>query len=154
MPTLSSRHFGPVEYQDDAVFEFPTGLPGFEQERRFLAIEHAASKPIVFLQSLNRPELCFITLPVSAAQSDYALAIAPEDLKALGLADSRQPAIGSEVICLAIVSVDEDRLPTANLLAPVVINMRTRRGLQAIQEGSSYSHQHPLVAAQPEEECS
>jgi flagellar assembly factor FliW len=151
---LSSRHFGPVEYQDDAVFEFPAGLPGFEQERRFVAIEHAASRPIVFLQSLNRPELCFITLPVLAVKPDYGLAISIEDLRALALAESRQPAIGAEVLCLAIISVAEDKLPTANLLAPIVVNLKTRRGLQAIQEGSSYSHQYPLLAAQPEEACS
>lgn len=154
MPMLSSRHFGPVEYQDDAVFEFPGGLPGFEQERRFLAIEHAASRPIVFLQSLNRPELCFITLPALAVKSDYELAVSIEDLRALGLNESGQPKIGAEVLCLVIISVAEDKLPTANLLAPILVNLKTRRGLQAIQEGSSYSHQYPLLAAQPEEACS
>ncbi len=154
MPTFLSRHFGPVEYQDDAVFEFPGGLPGLEQEKRFLAVEHAASKPIVFLQSLSRPELCFITLPVLAAKPDYELAVSPEDLRALGLAEYRQPSIGAEVICLAIVSVSENGPPTANLLAPVVINIHSRRGLQAIQDSSFYSHQHPLMAAQPEEACS
>jgi flagellar assembly factor FliW len=154
MPTLSSRHFGPVEYQDDSVFEFPAGLPGFEQERRFAPIEHAASKPIVFLQSLARPELCFITLPVLVVKPDYGLAISAEDLRTLGLSEERQPEIGTEVLCLAIVSVAEGRLPTANLLAPIVVNLKTRRGVQAIQEDSAYSHQHPLLGAERGEACS
>jgi flagellar assembly factor FliW len=154
MPTLSSRHFGPVEYQSDAVLEFPAGLPGFEQERSFVPIEHASSKPIVFLQSLTRPELCFITLPVRVVQPDYGLAIPAEDLRTLGLAEARQPEIGAEVLCLAIVSVAEGKLPTANLLAPIVVNLRTRRGVQAIQEDSAYSHQHPLLAMEREEACS
>ncbi len=151
MPTFSSRHFGPIEYQDDAIFEFPAGLPGFEQERRFVPIEHAASKPIVFLQSLTRPELCFITLPVLAVKKDYRLAVSPEDLRALALAEDRQPVIGADVLCLALISVAEGRLPTANLLAPVVVNLRTRRAVQAIQEESAYSHQYPLLG---EERCS
>jgi flagellar assembly factor FliW len=145
---LSSRNFGPVEYQEESVFEFPAGLPGFEEERRFVPIEHAASRPIVFLQSLNRPSLCFITLPVLVVQRDFRLAISAEDLRTLELAEKRQPAIGAEVLCLTVLSVAEGKLPTANLLAPVVVNLKTRRGLQAIQTDSSYSHQHPVLAAE------
>jgi flagellar assembly factor FliW len=147
MPTLSSRNFGPVEYQEESVFEFPAGLPGFEEERRFVPIEHAASRPIVFLQSLNRPSLCFITLPVLVVQRDFKLAISAEDLRTLELAEKRQPAIVADVLCLAVLSVAEGKMPTANLLAPVVVNLKTRRGLQAIQVDSSYSHQHPVLAA-------
>jgi flagellar assembly factor FliW len=145
---LSSRNFGPVEYQEELVFEFPAGLPGFEEERRFVPIEHAASRPIVFLQSLNRPSLCFITLPVLVVQRDFSLAISAEDLRTLELSEKRQPAIGAEVLCLAILSVAEGKVPTANLLAPVVVNLKTRRGLQAIQVESCYSHQRPLLAAE------
>ncbi len=154
MPTFSSSRFGLIEYQDDATFQFPSGLPGFEQERRFVAVEHAASRPIVFLQSLTRPELCFITLPVLVVKPDYRLAVSAEDLQALALSGDRQPAIGAEVLCLAIISVAEGRLPTANLLAPLVVNLRTRVAIQAIQEESAYSHQHPLLDSQPERKCS
>lgn len=146
MPMLSSRNFGPVEYQEESVFEFPAGLPGFEEERRFVPIEHAASRPIMFLQSLSRPSVCFITLPVRAVEREFSLALSAEDLRRLELSEKRQPAIGAEVLCLAIVSVAEGKMPTANLLAPVVVNLKTRRGLQAIQVESSYSHQHPLLA--------
>jgi flagellar assembly factor FliW len=154
MPTFSSSRFGSIQYKDDTTFQFPFGLPGFEQERRFVAIEHAASRPIVFLQSLTRPELCFITLPVLVVKPDYRLAVSPEDLRALALSGDRQPEIGTEVLCLAVVSVAEGRLPTANLLAPVVVNLKTHLGLQAIQEESAYSHQHPLLESRPEGQCS
>jgi len=147
MPQFATKHFGAIEYQPESVFEFPVGLPGFEQETRFLPIEQPLSHPIVFLQSLNRPELCFITLPALAVDPGYRLAIAAEDLQALGVAEDRQPEIGPEVLCLAIVSVAENRAPTANLLAPMVVNLKTRRGVQAIQTDSGYSHQHPLMGA-------
>jgi flagellar assembly factor FliW len=149
MPTLYSQHFGAVDYQDDATFDFPAGLPGFEQQRRFLAIEHPASRPIVFLHCLERPDLCFITLPVLAVKPDYRLAISADDLHALGLPKERQPAIGQDVLCLAIISVAGKEQPTANLLAPLVINLHSKAGLQAIQEGSPYSHQHPVLATEP-----
>jgi flagellar assembly factor FliW len=38
--------------------------------------------------------------------------------------------------------------PTANLLAPIVVNLRNRRAVQAVAAESDYSHQHALM---PEE---
>jgi flagellar assembly factor FliW len=38
--------------------------------------------------------------------------------------------------------------PTANLLAPLVINMRNLKAVQAVAAESGYSHQHVLL---PEE---
>jgi flagellar assembly factor FliW len=67
-----------------------------------------------------------------------------EDLRTLELAEDRQPQIGSEVVCLAVISVAEGEAPTANLLAPILVNLRTRRALQVIIPESGYSHQHPL----------
>jgi flagellar assembly factor FliW len=153
MPQFATKHFGLIEYSDEAVLEFPAGLPGFESEDRFLALEQPGIKPVVFLQSLKRPELCFITLPVHVVDPDYVLSVAPEDLRVLALADDRQPEIGREVLCLTIVSVAEDRQTTVNLLAPIVVNLKTRCAVQAIEGDSGYSHQHPLFPASREGPC-
>jgi flagellar assembly factor FliW len=154
MPEFQTRYFGSVVYEEESVLHFPLGLPGFAEEGRFLLIEQSVNKPLVFLQSLARPELCFITLPILAVCPDYELATAPEDLRALSLAEDRQPIIGAEVLCLAVVSLVEDSSPTANLLSPIVVNWRTRCAVQAIQVDSSYSHQHPLLAPATVESCS
>lgn len=146
---MGSSSFGP-----ETVIEFPAGLPGFEQETRFLALEQPGTKPLVFLQSLSQPELCFITLPVGAVDPDYRLEVSPEDLRLLELPENRQPQIGTEVLCLVIVSVAEARRPTANLLAPLVVNLRTRRAVQAIAPDTGYSHQYPLSGANQEDPCS
>lgn len=149
-----SKHFGIIEYEPENAIEFPVGLPGFEQETRFLPLDQPATKPLVFLQSLSRPDLCFITAPVRAIEPGYRLTVSPEDLRLLELPEDRQPEIGKEVLCLAIISVAEGRHPTVNLLAPLVVNLRTRRAVQAIAPESGYSHQHPLSGAPREEACS
>ena len=151
MPRLVSAHFGEIDCPDEAVLDFPQGIPAFDEDTRFAVIEPAANAPVVFLQSMVHPELCLITLPVLAIDPGYRLQLAPEDLRALGLADDRQPEIATEVICLAVVTIPPDRRPTANLMAPVVIHRHSRRALQAIQVDSPYSHQHPLPAR--EEPC-
>jgi flagellar assembly factor FliW len=67
MPVLETNSFGPIPYEPDAVLEFPCGLPAFETRRRFVALRFPHSEPLVFLQSLEDPGLCFITLPVGSA---------------------------------------------------------------------------------------
>jgi flagellar assembly factor FliW len=154
MPHCTTAHFGTIEYQQSSIIQFPAGLPGFEEEKFFLPIEQPQTAPLIFLQSLAHPDLCFITLPVLAVDPDYRLSISQEDLAELALPEDRQPRIGYEVLCLAIVSVAEDRLPTANLLAPVVVNLNVRRAVQAIQTESEYSHQQPLLTECVEAPCS
>ena len=80
-----TRYFGPVDYDEESVLEFPEGIPSFETERRFLVVRQPANYPMVFLQSLSDQDLCFVALPVSAASPRYRLRIPPEDLAALGL---------------------------------------------------------------------
>jgi flagellar assembly factor FliW len=150
MPEFLTTHLGRIEYREQDVLEFPAGLPGFDEERAFLPLELPAAHPLILFQSLKTPELCFMTLPVLAVDRSYRLAMDPEDLRHIGLRGNVQPRIGSEVLCVAIVAVREDRPPTVNLLAPLVVNLANRRGVQAIQVESSYSHQHELAAPEAE----
>jgi flagellar assembly factor FliW len=153
MPLVETRHFGVVEYEADAVLAFPAGLPAFDEERRFLVIEQPASAPVVFLQSLARPDLCFITLPVQTVDPAYHMAMSADDLEQIGLPPDRQPRIGEEILCLVMVTVGPDGPPTANLMAPLVVNLSNRQGVQAIQVQGSYSHQHPLEPSAGEKTC-
>ncbi len=139
-----TRYFGPVDYHEDTVLVFPDGLPAFEQERRFLALRQPANEPMVFLQSLEHDSLCFVALPARAVCPGFELRMSPEDLQALGLNPSRQPAVGSEVQCLALLSLEANAPPTVNLLAPIVVNLRTLRARQAIQVDSPYSLREEL----------
>ena len=154
MPDCRTKYFEKMQYTADSVIRLPNGLPGFEQEREFVLIEQPVHRPLVFVQSLRTPDLCFAALPVLSVDAAYRLFLSAEDLDLMGLDPSRQPSIGSEVACLAIVAVGHDREMTANLLSPLVINLSTCVAVQGIQTGCHYSHRHPLLAEEPEPECS
>jgi flagellar assembly factor FliW len=140
MAISETKYWGKLDYSEDAILEFPLGIPGFEHERRFVLIEQRPLDPLVFLQSLTNPNLCFITLHVRVVCPDYKLQLSAEDSEVLGLPAGRRPAIGPQLACLAIVHIDESEV-TANLLAPIVIHVPARRAVQAILAGSDYSHQ-------------
>jgi flagellar assembly factor FliW len=135
---LKTRDFGEIDYSEDAVVEFPHGLPVFENERRFLMIQPPSMSPIVFLQSIDTPLVAFTAVPASVVEPDYELSVLPEDLDAIGC-----PQV-DQVAAFAILAFSDDGSPTANLLAPIVVNVEARKAVQAIRSDSRYSHRHPI----------
>ncbi len=145
--TLVSDYFGAMECDPSTLFHFPRGLPGFECERHFAAIEIPSQWPLVYLQSMNRPDLCLMTIPPRTVRPDYQLQLAVEDKSVLGFAADFTPNIAEDVLCLAILSIERGRDATANLLGPLVINLATREAVQAIQFDSDWTCDHPLPQA-------
>jgi len=145
MATVQTRYFGAVSPDAGLVIEFPVGLPAFEQERRFLAIEHPRTSPMVLLQSMSTPELCFLTLPVCAVDSAYELQMSADDLSVLNPAGSVQTTQRGDIAVLALVVIGRDGQIRANLMSPIVVNRETRRAVQAVRWDGVYAHDQ-LVA--------
>jgi len=154
MPKLTTVYFQQLEYSNDAVIDFPGGLPGFEDQIAFLFIEQPHTRPLVFIQSLLNPSLCFLALPVQVVAPDYRLNLSLEDLAALGFDAAASPAIGVEIGCFVLLTVSEDAGPTVNLMSPIVVNLESRKGIQAIPATSAYPLRHPLVLEKETAPCS
>jgi flagellar assembly factor FliW len=144
MPSISTKQFGIVQFEEEDIFDFPNGLPGFEAEHRFLCIERPALRPVVFLQSIAKEELCFITLPARSVDPGYQLEVGPEERTLLGLASPEAGSLDQSLACLAIVCLPSEGAPTANLLGPVVLSRETRKGVQAVRDDCRYSAMTPV----------
>jgi flagellar assembly factor FliW len=143
---LQTKYLGMVECDENSIVYFPQGLPGFDELRRFVCLEQPEFRPLIYLQSVENPQICFLTLPVSAIDTAYRLEVASSEGVILGM--EGQPVVsGTNVIGLAILTTSTDQDPTANLLSPVVINVATRIGMQIVQAQSQYDWRHPLMAA-------
>jgi flagellar assembly factor FliW len=154
MPRLMSQYFGELDYVTEAAFQFPEGIPAFEDQTAFVFIEQPQTHPLVFMQSLVNPGLCFITVPVRVADPAYRPDLSPEDLALLELPSEPPPQAGSDILCLAMVTVSEQADPTVNLASPIVLNLRDRKGVQAILTSSGYSLRQPLLAREELVPCS
>jgi flagellar assembly factor FliW len=119
------------------LLTFPLGIPAFESEQRFRLIER---DPLLFLESDTNPGLSFLLLPVALIDPDYRLALTEEDRAAI------EASASSSLLCLAVITAAEDLPPTANLLAPVVVNLESGRAVQAVRSDSVYSHRHALCS--------
>jgi flagellar assembly factor FliW len=139
MPSIHTEQFGELQYEEDATLVFPRGLPGFESSRRFVLLDNPDLAPMVHLQSLETGDLCFLALPVHTIDPDYQTVLSEEDREALWLANTEHLTLD-----LALLSASQEGSLSANLLAPVVIDLATRRAVQAVRFDSRYSHQHSL----------
>jgi flagellar assembly factor FliW len=128
--TIVSKHLGRIDWDRRSELALPAGIPGFEDELRMVAVEVPAQRPLVFLQSLEKPEICFVSLPVRTIRPDYQLALNEEDRIALEIGDGACPEIGADVLCLALLFPSDGSLE-ANLGAPIVINLHNLRCVQS-----------------------
>src|ERR1041384_3304987 len=146
MPQLTSKYLDRLEYAPDSVFEFPSGIPAFEDQTAFVLVELPETKPLIFMQSLKNPDLCFLTVPVSVADPEYRLELSAEDVEALGFPAGSYLKIGTDLSCLVLVAVSPGADPTVNLAAPITLSLQTRKGVPVIPSGCDSSLRQPLVA--------
>jgi flagellar assembly factor FliW len=152
MPKVLSRNFGAVEFAPEEQFVFPKGLPGFPCETAFVPVEIPEQLPLVYLQSLQTPDLCFVALPINCLVQDFRLSANAEDLAVVDL--GHDVSRGSGMLCLAFLCVGEDGTATANLRAPVIVNLQNRRGVQAIQNEDRYPIRFMIGTREEGRECS
>ena len=75
-----------------------------------------------------------------------SLELSQEDARVLGLDAHGLTAAARDILPLAILCAPENGPPTANLLAPVVVNLKASVAAQAVRRDSRYSHRHVLAA--------
>ena len=128
-----------------AILCFPQGLPGFESEHRFAAIQIPGQQPLVYLQSIATDHLCLLALPVRAIVPDFQLQISPDDREVIETGATRQD---HDLLALAIVTSEPDFGISANLAAPLIVNLRNNLAVQALQPHRAADLRFPLALPQ------
>ena len=125
-------------------------IPGFTDLRRFVLVrldppepgvepDSVAESSLYELRSLEQPAVRFMVAVPGAYFSDYEIELDDHECGDLGLTDS------ADALVLVMLTVGQDAASsTANLLAPLVINARTRVAAQIILTGSDWSVRAPL----------
>ena len=144
MPVLQTRFFGELEFRESDAFLFPSGLPGFESSRHFAFLNRDGYGPLIFLQSVELAALCFILLPIQVVDHTYQLELTSEERDDLGFDRTAPLRPGTDYFCAAVICVEEDG-PTANLMAPLIVNLKTNKGMQIVRPDSGHLLRTPLA---------
>lgn len=136
MISVPSTRFGDLLVPADSVIEFPAGLIGFPRAKKYVLVEH--KRPFSWLHSAEDPNLAFVVVDGSEFGNQYNLKPPLGDREC----DFKED---DEYAILVIVTVRPDpTMTTANLKAPLFVNIRNRKGVQVIFDDSRYSTRHPL----------
>lgn len=132
---VNTRLFGEIDVAEDRIISFTTGIMGFEKYVHYTLIFNAEKKGnIMWLQSLDEPELAFTVMDPMKIVPEYNPVVEDEWLAPLGEVETED-----DYFLLSVVTVPSDLTKmTANLKAPIVINMKTMKACQIIVNNDDY----------------
>ena len=115
----------------------PQGIMGFPEYTKYFLVDPADDTLILWLQSIENPEVAFPVLEPKIFRPDYAARLSAAELRELKLENVNQSAVFS------ILHFPEDITQmTANLKAPVVINLKAKIARQVVLQENEYSIKH------------
>lgn len=122
------------------LIELTRPMPGFDDRRRFALVQLDDDGLLCALRSVEDPGLRFLVTPPAPFFPDYAPVVSDEVVAEL---DVQGP---QDALLLVVLTAGRSlETSTANLLAPLVVNVRTRQAQQVILEDQDYAVDQPLV---------
>jgi flagellar assembly factor FliW len=134
---VKTGRFGQLTVGDDEVIKIPQGVLGFPEMTQYCLVDPGDETLILWLQSLENPEVAFPLLEPKIFRTDYTARLSAAELRELKLENVNQSAVFS------ILTLPEDVTQmTANLKAPLVINLKEHIAKQVVLQENEYSIKH------------
>lgn len=138
---LATRIFGEVEVEDSKIIEFPNGIIGFPDLKKFTLMhdEEQGSSTIKWLQSIDEPGFAMPVMDPLVVCPDYKPEIDKDKIEGIGeLTDE-------DILVLVTVTVPHDLTKmTVNLMGPFIINVKDMKGAQCIVDNDDYPVKFPI----------
>lgn len=118
---------GEIEVDPDTVITFPSGLPGLPACQRYkLLHEDKPSPQVMWLQSLDNPEVYFNVIEAERLGLNYQLTLNDEECAEIDL----QPQDTTQLLLILARGAEANSGVFARTQAPFVLNLRSRKALQ------------------------
>ncbi len=139
---INTTRFGEVEIDDNKIINFPLGVPGFPDLKRYFLIDY--NDPIKWLHAVDDPDTAFITASPFPFFPDYSFAM-KDDVETF--LEIKKPEDAAIIVILIVA----DNALYANLKAPIIINSSTLKGVQILLDDERYAFRASLPALHQEE---
>lgn len=136
---LNTKYYGCIDYEKKDVIHFEKGIPGFEELRNFILFPVEDNEVFSVFHSIEREDISIIVTSPFNIKEDYEINLEEEQRKNLKIENEK------DVLVLNTVTLnsDIDKI-TANLRAPIIINIKEKIGEQIIINSDKYSIKYPL----------
>ncbi len=137
---IQTKIMGELDVDERQVIDFADGLIGFKKFTSYALLD-APQKPYFYLQSMELAELGFILLDPFLFRPDYLVDATDEVMGTLGVSGPE------DALVLTLVTVPPNGGPvTANLMGPLVIGRKARRGAQVVLTDPRWHTKHDVMA--------
>lgn len=137
---ISTLNLGEITIDKANIINFENGPLAFEEYKEFAIIDvEEESFPFKFLQAVEKESVGFIIVDPFSFKKDYNFNLEDEVLEELEIEEV------SDVLVFTILVIPKEvENITANLMAPIIINHRTKKGKQIILENTDYSTKYNI----------
>ncbi len=136
---ISTSRFGQVELKQEDVLTFPEGLLGFSDLREFVLLDDPNDEIFAWLQSCEAAAIAFPVLEPELFTQQYKANLTKSDMEALKLVDQ------SKARYFSIITIPDDPTQmTANLKAPVVVNIEKKVARQCVLQDNNLAIREPI----------
>ena len=135
-----TTRFDEIDVKESDIIELPAGLVGFPELTRYVILDHDEKSPFKWLQSLDDGSIAFVLINPLLFRPDYSVEVSEAEVEELKLEDEKDA-----VISVIITMPSNPQNMTANLKAPLVFNLKNRKGRQVILNHSEYTTRHNIM---------
>lgn len=131
---IETKYLGKTTIDEHKTIIFEEGLPGFEDETKFVLLDLANNPMFQILQSIKTKNLAFFVVNPYLFYDHYSIHINQSVQEKLQIENEK------DVVVLAILTIKEPfSKSTVNLKAPLIINLANRHGKQYILKDDQFS---------------
>ena len=140
MINVKTTRFGDIQVKEEDVVLLPAGLIGFPELKKYVLLDHDKDSPFKWLQSLDDGAIAFVLINPLLFKPEYMVEVTEAEVADLEL-DNEEDAIISVIITMP----SNPQNMTANLKAPLVFNLKNRKGKQIILNNAEYTTRHNIM---------
>jgi flagellar assembly factor FliW len=130
---FSTTRFGNIIVDESRIITMRGGILGFERLKRFVLLTQHDNIPFSWFQSVDDGSVAFVVTNAFMVKGDYSPVLSDSEVELLEIASVE------DVVPMVIVTIRSEPFEiTANLRAPVVINIARRLARQIVLQDSDY----------------
>lgn len=136
---IQTSRFGQVQYEADDVLTFTEGLLGFADLRKFVLVDDPSDEIFIWLQSCEVPEIAFPVLEPELFVQKYQPGLTKTDNESLKLTANDK----TRHFCIITIPDDPTQM-SANMKAPIIINLSLKTARQCVLQDNSLAIREPI----------
>lgn len=130
---VETTRFGSISVSEEDIITFPEGMLGFSKIDKYVLVERVDDSLFLWLQAVKKPSVAFPLLEPEIFEKNYTVELTEEDRSILQIDNLKH----AKVYSIVTIPSDPSKM-TANLKAPIVVNLKSQLAKQVILHQADY----------------